>query len=481
MTQSIASLGIKVTTDGVQQATTQLDKLGKAGDQVAQQTAKVAPAMDKAAVSAKQLQAATRQLPMQFTDIATGLASGQKPLQVLLQQGGQLKDTFGGVGPALRASAGYISGLINPLTLAAAAVAALTLAWKLGSDELVGFNAALAKTGGFAGKTAQDMQVLVTGLDSVAGISRSGASEALLKTAESGRFAGEQFVEVARAAAQMQSATGQAVDDTIKKFVELGKSPVDALLRLNETEHFLTQAQLDRVRALQDEGREQEAVAEAIRIYSDNLDDVAAKANDALPAMTKGWRAIKDEITGAWGELGVYLNLLGQVASQNIPGLQSGGFLDQLVTANLPTTRLRMLNQAGRAQLAPNFDSPSGGRSRNLAVDSAEERRKQDAEKERGHGETAVARSRWPRAASGSPARSRTSARRRWYPAVPGARPARLGTASRSSARACSASCDTSRTLSAATARLWLAMRRGLIASERRNAASASSKRPFLR
>lgn len=376
----IASLGIKVTTEGVQQAKTQLDGLGKAGASVAQQTAKVAPAMDKASMSAKQLQAATRQLPMQFTDIATGLASGQKPMQVLLQQGGQLKDTFGGIGPAMRASAGYITGMINPLTLAAAAVAGLVLAWQQGSDQLTAFNVALAKTGGYAGRTADDMQQLVASLDSVAGVSRGGASEALLKTAESGRFAGEQFVLVSKAAAEMQAATGQAVDDTIKKFVELGKAPVDALLRLNETEHFLTQTQLARVRALQDEGREQEAVAEAIRIYSDNLTAVSAKANDSLPAMSKGWRAVKDEISGAWGELGVYLNLVQQVAAQKLPGFQSGGLVEQFIQSSLPTTRLRMINQAGRSRVGkPEVQWAGDSFAHSGIVDSAEENRRMEA------------------------------------------------------------------------------------------------------
>ncbi len=455
----IASLGIKVTTDGVQQAASDLDKLGKAADSAADGVQSAAAAAQKsrnsfqsgaapvkqyrdelsrllgqidpvtkklqdldkqeerlrkfraagaidsdtfadyakkieqartsltgfsdstgkAALSSKQLAQATRQLPMQFTDIATGLASGQKPLQVLLQQGGQLKDTFGGIGPALRASAGYIIGLINPMTVLAAAAAALALAWKQGSDELVGFNQALARTGGYVGRTAQDLQALTTELDLVAGISRGAASEALLKTAASGRFAGDQFLEVSRAAALMASATGQSVDETIKKFVELGRAPVDALLRLNETEHFLTQAQLDRVRALEDEGREQEAVAEAIRIYSDNLSEVARKSRDALPAMEKGWRAIKDEITGAWGELGVYLNLVSEFSSQNIPGFSTGGFLKQFATASLPTTRLRMFNRRARQELRPDFSNVQGS----PTVDSAAERARMEAEKER--------------------------------------------------------------------------------------------------
>ncbi|ORL69255.1 phage tail tape measure protein [Pseudomonas putida] len=48
-------------------------------------------------VSSAQTEAALRQLPAQFTDIFTSLAGGQNPLMVLIQQGGQIKDSFGGV------------------------------------------------------------------------------------------------------------------------------------------------------------------------------------------------------------------------------------------------------------------------------------------------------------------------------------------------------------------------------------------------
>ena len=48
-----------------------------------------------------QTQQALRQLPTQFTDIFTSLAGGQNPLLVLIQQGGQIADSFGGIGPTL--------------------------------------------------------------------------------------------------------------------------------------------------------------------------------------------------------------------------------------------------------------------------------------------------------------------------------------------------------------------------------------------
>ncbi len=52
-------------------------------------------------VSAGQTAAALRQLPAQFTDIFTSLAGGQNPLLVLIQQGGQIVDSFGGIAPTL--------------------------------------------------------------------------------------------------------------------------------------------------------------------------------------------------------------------------------------------------------------------------------------------------------------------------------------------------------------------------------------------
>ncbi|WP_192560288.1 phage tail tape measure protein [Pseudomonas allokribbensis] len=57
----------------------------------------------KTGASSKQTEAALRQLPSQFTDIFTSLAGGQNPLLVLIQQGGQIKDSFGGVGATLEA------------------------------------------------------------------------------------------------------------------------------------------------------------------------------------------------------------------------------------------------------------------------------------------------------------------------------------------------------------------------------------------
>ena len=56
-------------------------------------------AAQKAGISVGQYKAAMRMLPAQFTDVATQLAGGQSPWLILLQQGGQVKDSFGGMIP----------------------------------------------------------------------------------------------------------------------------------------------------------------------------------------------------------------------------------------------------------------------------------------------------------------------------------------------------------------------------------------------
>ncbi|KPW37451.1 Phage tail tape measure protein lambda [Pseudomonas syringae pv. apii] len=57
--------------------------------------------LKKTGTSSAQTEQALRQLPSQFSDIFTSLAGGQNPLLVLIQQGGQIKDSFGGIGPTL--------------------------------------------------------------------------------------------------------------------------------------------------------------------------------------------------------------------------------------------------------------------------------------------------------------------------------------------------------------------------------------------
>lgn len=273
------------------------------GGRVARPMDAAGQAMQRTAMSAKQLQQATRQLPMQFTDIAVGLATGQAPMMVLLQQGGQLKDVFGGIGPAARAMGGYIAGLVNPFTVAAAAIGAVGFAWHQAEQQMYAFNRALIMSGNYVGSSAEELRELAGELDGIAGVTGRAASAALAEVAGTGKFTEEQFELVTEAALRMQVATGKSVEDTVSAFARLADDPVDGLLKLNEAEHFLTRTQLDRVRALVEEGREQDAVTEAMRIYAGTVERRTRELEKNLGLVAGAWADIKGSAAEAWDEM----------------------------------------------------------------------------------------------------------------------------------------------------------------------------------
>lgn len=267
-------------------------------------------------MSARQLQNNLRMIPMQMTDITTSLISGQPAWMVAIQQGGQLKDQFGGIGPAARAVGGYVLGLINPVTLAAAALATLIIAAKQSEDQLFEFQKAQILSGQGAAVGAAGFLELASSIDQLQGVSRGGAVAALTETAKAGRYAGEQFEMVAAAAARMEASTGRSAQDTVRAFESIAKEPVEGLLKLNDAERFLTAAQLQRIVALKEEGRVQQAASEAMQIFAAHLNDVADRTEAVMPEMSKGWRAVKDDITGAWGALGSFTSAVVDLAGE---------------------------------------------------------------------------------------------------------------------------------------------------------------------
>ncbi|MFJ3431022.1 phage tail length tape measure family protein [Pseudomonas fragi] len=78
--------------------------------------------LSKAGISARQTETALRQLPSQFTDIFTSLAAGQNPLLVLLQQGGQIKDSFGGIGNTVDVLGGKVKGFFSSIAGSSAGI-----------------------------------------------------------------------------------------------------------------------------------------------------------------------------------------------------------------------------------------------------------------------------------------------------------------------------------------------------------------------
>lgn len=276
-----------------------LDELKKKLSGTGDAAAKAGIQLNQYGVSAKQTAAALRGVPAQLTDIFTSLQGGQAPLTVLLQQGGQLKDMFGGIRPAAAALGGQLLALVNPITLTAAAVAGLAVAWYKGAQESEDFNKALILTGNYAGTTSAQLSGLAQEMDALAGVTTRSAAAALTEVAASGQFTAEQVEQVGIAAEKMRVATGKEVSATIAEFVKLKGDPVTAILELNKTQHFLTEATLDHIVALKDQGNELGAAQAAMDAYAQNIDSVTVKLEENLGYLQRFGREAKR----IWGEI----------------------------------------------------------------------------------------------------------------------------------------------------------------------------------
>lgn len=254
---------------------------------------------EKNGISAGQMQAALRGLPAQFTDIAVSLQGGQNPLTVLLQQGGQLKDMFGGIGPAAKAMGGYVAGLINPFSLAAASAGALALAYYQASEEADRFREAILLTGNASGVTADRLDEMADRLSQESG-TKSAFASALAEIAANGGFAANQVEMVASAAVNMERITGKAVSETISEFEKLARDPSNTISELNKKQNFLTVAVYEQILALEKQGKTQEAANLAIKIYFETLRDRASKGEQDLGKIEGAWLSIKEAASGAW-------------------------------------------------------------------------------------------------------------------------------------------------------------------------------------
>ncbi len=255
--------------------------------------------MNAGGMSAAQLAFATRQLPAQFTDIFTSLASGQNPMTVFIQQGGQLKDTFGGVGPAAKAMGGYIAGLVNPFSVAAAAVAALGFAYYQGSEESDAFRESLVLSGNAAGITVDKLRYMADTFDDAVGTTGA-AAEAFALLAKSGNIAGSQFDHLAEAAIRFEKATGVSVAETVKEFEQLAKSPVQATEELNKKYNYLTASVFEQIRALEGAGNKTAAAEFAMRSYASAIEERSNEITGNLGAIESAWKSVKEESAQAW-------------------------------------------------------------------------------------------------------------------------------------------------------------------------------------
>lgn len=269
-------------------------------------TANVSESMRKMAeqsgMSVAHFQHGLRQIPLQMQDVFVSLAGGMNPLLVMTQQLPQITGAFTSTSVAIRAVGGYLLGLINPFTLAAAAVGVLALAYYQGSREADAYRLALVNTGNAAGVTTGQLATMASNVGATIGTTGA-AAEALAALAGTGRVAGADLEHFAEAALHAQKGLGIGVADTAKQFAELGKSPVEASAKLNEQLNYLSAATYRQIKAAQDLGDKEGAAAIAQNAYAAALEERGKKMIASMGYIEKAAMGAKDAVKGMWDAL----------------------------------------------------------------------------------------------------------------------------------------------------------------------------------
>ncbi|SAI58912.1 putative phage tail protein [Bordetella ansorpii] len=263
------------------------------------QLARSGTQLNKYGVSAAQTAAAMRGVPAQLTDIVVSLQGGQAPLTVLLQQGGQLKDMFGGIRPAAAALAQTVLGMINPWVLAGAAIGAVAYAAHQGSVEIERLNRLVQLSGNYAGTSAagiQQMAARVAGADG----SRSAAQSMIEGLVGDGRLSAQTIETLAGTMQQFAKVSGQSSDDVLKDFRGMADGVLKWAEDHNKSMHFMDLATWERIRTLEEAGQREAA----IQVLSQSLHEhLGTKAAAQVGTLERAWRGLTGAIQTAWSAM----------------------------------------------------------------------------------------------------------------------------------------------------------------------------------
>lgn len=254
---------------------------------------RIAPQARGASISVAQMNNALRQTPAQLTDIVTQLAGGQSPFLIMIQQGGQLRDMFGGFGNMFRG----LSTLISPTGVAigavAAAVGGLAFAYQQGAKEQEDFNKALRLTGGYAGLTASGFQSMSEEVAKSASVSIGAAKEIGQALVRSGSFGPSTIKPAADAVALLQKQSGESTDAIVKDFARMQDGLAKWAEEHNKTMHFLSASQYEEIRALEEQGK----TADAARVIFAALNEQLDTSGRNVGALAGWWKSASDAVS----------------------------------------------------------------------------------------------------------------------------------------------------------------------------------------
>lgn len=207
-------------------------------------------------------------------------------------------------------SLGNRTGMLPPLFSATTLAIGGTIGAVAGAGVVVAnvlhdqdeFNHSIQLTGNYAGVTAGQLEMM-TQVGGQLGSNYSQVRDILNGLVSSGKFTGETLDTVSQAASAMAQLTGDSADQVVAQFVKMTDSVSDWAVNSSEQYHWLDSETYQRIRALEDQGRKEDAIELASQAYKKAAIERLGEIETKLNWVARGWKNVKDAAAEAYAGL----------------------------------------------------------------------------------------------------------------------------------------------------------------------------------
>jgi hypothetical protein len=257
----------------------------------------------KTGITARQTNAALRMLPAQFSDIVVSLQGGQAPLTVFLQQGAQIKDSFGGVGNAVRELGKFILGMVNPVNVAITALTAYGAILYTVEKQQQALARAVVFSGNAIGMSTSQLNATAQQVAKTTNSTIGSVTELVGALAESGKISAESLSAITEAAVRVEKVGGMSLKEMTALMISLGKDPQKGLLELADKYGIVSLAIQGQVKTLIELGRQEEAIALAQKFAADEFTKRAKSVEESTGTLIRVFKDVKKFAVDMWNSI----------------------------------------------------------------------------------------------------------------------------------------------------------------------------------